>query len=130
MKKIFLDTSAYSAFKKNNKKVTELILEADSVHFSPIVLGELFSGFDGGRFQETNRKELKEFLQHPAVSILEMTEETAERYSLILHDLKKRGQPVPTNDLWIAASVMENGSVLVTADQHFQNVSQIQTVFV
>lgn len=129
MKKIFLDTSAYSAFKRNHPKTIESIAQADQIFINAVVLGELLSGFDRGRFREANRKELKEFLFHPAVTPLTLSEETAERYALIHNDLRSQGTPIPTNDLWIAASVMESGSLLLTADLHFKKIRQIQTLF-
>lgn len=128
MKELLLDTSGYSAFKQGLKEALETIRYADRVFLNAIVLGELFAGFDRGKLREANRKELKEFLQHPTVSVLPITEETAERYSFIYRDLKDRGSPIPTNDLWIAASVMEAGAGLLTADRHFLKVRQIQTI--
>ena len=31
-------------------------------------------------------------------------------------------RPLPTSNLWIAASALENGSLLVTRDEHFRSV--------
>ena len=127
MKSIFLDTSAYSGFKRGIPAVTQAIRDADHIYVNAIVIGELLAGFDLGKFREANRKELKEFLRSPTVSVHPLTEETAERYSFIYQDLRRRGKPIPTNDLWISACVMELGTGLLTADSHFQNVHQIQT---
>lgn len=129
MKGLLLDTSAYSAFKRGSEEILEAVRTADRVHLNSIVIGELLAGFDRGKFREANRRELKEFLNFPSASALPITEETAERYSFIYRDLRERGEPIPTNDLWIAASVMESGTVLVTADKHFLKVHQIQTIF-
>jgi tRNA(fMet)-specific endonuclease VapC len=130
LRKIFLDTSAYSAFKRGSSAVLEEIRQADQFFLNAVILGELFSGFDDGRFRTENRKELREFIAQPSVMIIPITEETAERYSTIFLHLKKQGRPVSTNDLWIAASVMETGSMLITGDRHFEEVPQIQTIFV
>ena len=35
------------------------------------------------------------------------------------------GTPIPTNDIWIAASAMEYGLSVVTTDQHYQKIPQI-----
>ncbi|MBI3541557.1 MAG: type II toxin-antitoxin system VapC family toxin [Deltaproteobacteria bacterium] len=129
MKKFFLDTSAYSLFKRGNAALIEKIKGADEVYLNAIVIGELLAGFDGGKFREVNRRELREFLEYPMVVVTPITEETSEKYSLIYNDLKNQGTPIPTNDLWIAASVMETGTCLMTADQHFQKVRQIQMDF-
>ena len=47
---------------------------------------------------------------------------TAEHYSNIFLQLKKSGKPIPTNDIWIAASAMENDMPLATFDKHFSNI--------
>ena len=52
-------------------------------------------------------------------------EATAERYALIYASLRAAGRPLPTNDLWIAASAMEHGAELVTLDRDFAPVAQI-----
>jgi predicted nucleic acid-binding protein len=59
------------------------------------------------------------------VRTVPISDETAERYASIDASLRTRGQPIPTNDLWIAASAMEHGTELVTLDRDFQKVSQI-----
>jgi len=129
LKTLFLDTSAYSFFKRGHPVVLEAIRHADRLYLNTIVLGELFSGFDRGKYRSQNRKELKEFLSHHSVKVFSLTEETAERYSFIYGALASAGTPIPTNDLWISASVVESGSILLTSDAHFLKVKQIQTLF-
>lgn len=130
MKSIFLDTSAYSAFKKNNADVIEAVKQADRLFVNSIVIGELLAGFDRGAFSRQNRAELREFLHQDVVIVSAVTEETAERYSLIYNYLKKRGKPITTNDMWIAASVLETGTYLITADKDFSNLEMIPSLVV
>jgi predicted nucleic acid-binding protein len=59
------------------------------------------------------------------VKLLDVTEETAERYAIILNSLWQAGTPIPTNDIWIAASAMEHGLELLTTDEHYQKVPQV-----
>jgi predicted nucleic acid-binding protein len=125
MNRIFLDTSAYSEFKKGNEEVIDLIRRADELYVNPVVIGELLSGFDGGKWRRQNREELDEFLRHDAVTTVDIDAETAERYSFVRQRLKKRGTPIPSNDMWIAASTMQTGSCLVTADSDFENLSEV-----
>ena len=61
----------------------------------------------------------------PRVKVVPTTAETAERYARIYAYLRSQGRPIPTNDLWIAASAMEHGAELITLDHHFQNMPQI-----
>lgn len=128
MRKFFFDTSAYSLFARGDEYCIEFVREADELYFNPIVIGELLAGFDGGKYKEQNRNDLRKFLTFSSVILQPISEETSERYSYVYHDLRKKGRPIPTNDLWIAASVMETGSILITADRHFQYVDPIQKI--
>ncbi|MBI2339481.1 MAG: type II toxin-antitoxin system VapC family toxin [Deltaproteobacteria bacterium] len=130
MRIIFLDTSGYSEFKRNNSQVIEEIRKADRLFVNPIVIGELLAGFDGGKYKQQNRRELREFLGRDSVTVHSISEETSERYSVIHQYLKKKGTPISANDLWIAASVLETGAHLVTADSDFLKLEMISTVMI
>ena len=120
--KIMLDTSAYVGFKRNVDEAVELIAGAGLVLFSPVVLGELLFGFrNGTRFSE-NMKDLRTFLAHDAVELVEIGGGTADRYARIAAQLKVQGTPIPTNDIWIAAHTMEYGAELITSDSHFEKI--------
>ena len=121
--KLLMDTSAYVAFKRNILDVVEIIVGAELILFSPVVLGELMFGFRyGAKFQE-NMNDLNEFLQHEAVEIVLIDKITSDRYSRIAVQLKRNGTPIPTNDIWIAAQSMEHGAELITSDRHFEKIN-------
>ena len=122
MKKIILDTNAYSAFLKGEVKVLNVLSGAETVYMSIIVIGELLAGFKGGSKEPKNRENLHRFLDKPTVSLLDATIETSEVFAIIKNTLKRSGTPIPINDVWIAAHAMETGSVLVTYDEHFKNI--------
>ena len=90
-----------------------------------MVLGELLAGFLMGRNEKRNRDILEDFLSSPRVTIVEIDEETSERYALIVQSLRMKGTPIPTNDLWIAASAMQHGLRVLTTDKHYLKVPQI-----
>ena len=125
--KVMLDTSAYSAYLRGNECVKRAIQEADEIYLNPIVLGELAAGFAHGKRERKNREILAEFLASPRVQVVPVDEETSERYAAILGYLWEKGLPIPTNDLWIAATAMQYGLKLVTTDEHFRRVPQIIT---
>ena len=125
MSRLTLDTSAYSAFKRNHADVVQHLRRAQEILVPTIVLGELLAGFEAGRRARRNRDELRLFLETPKVRLVSITAETAERYAVIYASLRASGQPIPTNDLWIAASTMEHGTELVTLDRDFGHVAQI-----
>jgi predicted nucleic acid-binding protein len=123
--KVMLDTSAYSAFLRGNEEVGQAIREADEIFLNPVVLGELLAGFVMGGKEKKNRDVLKEFLSSPRVSTVALDEETSERYAAIIAYLYEQGTPIPTNDLWIAATAMQYGLKLITTDSHYRRVPQI-----
>ncbi|MFH1633283.1 MAG: type II toxin-antitoxin system VapC family toxin [Chloroflexota bacterium] len=125
MTPLMLDTSAYTAFKLGDSTTLEAIRNAPKILIPLVVFGELLAGFEVGSRREQNRQELTAFLRNPRVQLMPVTADTAERYALIYAYLRQKGRPIPTNDLWIAASSMEHSSELLTADKHFCHVPQI-----
>jgi predicted nucleic acid-binding protein len=123
--KLLLDTSAYSAFLMGHSEVKAAIQEADEIYLNPIVLGELLAGFGMGKKEKRNRETITEFLSSERVHFIDIDGETSERYSAIYGYLRSNGKPVPTNDLWIAASAMQHGLKLLTMDKHFLAIPQI-----
>ena len=112
--RILLDSNAFSAFRRGNRFVTEQITRAEEVLLSVIVAGELLAGFHkGSRFQE-NVRDLQTFVKDPNVVVLQVTWTTAELFGRISDALRRRGTPIPTNDIWLAAHAMEANASLVT----------------
>ena len=122
MRKIILDTNAYVGFLRGDEKVLAYLAQASHVYMSVFVLGELFAGFRAGKKEKGNKKNLQRFLSKSTVSLLEATIETAEIFGLIKDSLRKSGNPIPVNDVWIGAHALETGSVLVTYDRHFSAI--------
>ena len=122
MRPILLDTNAYAEAKRGDDSIAEVIQCAETLAISPIVLGELLSGFEGGSRAKKNRDELQEFLQSSRIRIFSITPDTARFYSQVYFSLKNKGRPIPTNDIWIAAQVLENGCMLCSYDKHFKEI--------
>lgn len=78
MKKIVVDTNAYSRLMVGDTGVFEALANADTVYMSVFVLGELFAGFRGGVREAENRNILKQFLGKPTVIIIMASPETAD----------------------------------------------------
>lgn len=127
MRRLLLDTSAYSAFFRTHAEITQAVQRAERLYLSSVVLGELLAGFRKGSREEKNRTELREFLSSRRVEVLELDEETSERYALITDGLWKAGTPIPTNDLWIAASAMQHGLIVLTTDDDYLRIPQVVT---
>ena len=125
MKKVLLDTNAYVAFKKGKPGAIEILQMAGSIGICSVVLGELLSGFVNGSKETLNRLELAHFFDSPRVLLLPVDDETAEFYARIFHQLKRKGRPIPTNDLWIAAAAMQHGYAVFSYDKHFQDIENL-----
>jgi predicted nucleic acid-binding protein len=128
--RILLDTSAYASFMRGHPQVVGVIAEADEIYVSATILGEILAGFVAGSRSAQNRSGLARFLDSPRVRLVDVDEETSERYAVISGSLREAGTPIPTNDMWIAASAMQHGVRLLTLDAHFTRVPQILTIFV
>ncbi len=122
MRRILLDTSAYSLLFKGHPVVAETARLADQVCLNPIVLGELRTGFQLGSRAEKNEKDLEEYLDLPRVSVLQVDEETSRRYAMLKSHLQRHGTPMAANDLWIASTALQHGLELVTADSDFSRI--------
>ena len=119
---VTLDTSAYSQMRRGNQAILDVVRRSETIALSAIVLGELHSGFRAGNRCAENIAQLAQFLSKPSVRVLNVTEETALRYAEIDVYLRKRGRPIPRNDVWIAAVALEHGLHLVTLDAHFREI--------
>ncbi len=126
MKKILLDTNAFTRLFLGDDAVLEALSGAETVYLSVIVLAELHTGFSGSRREAENRRVLQRLMSKPTVQFLPAGEETASCFAFIKQQLKSSGTPIPLNDVWIAAHSMETGSVLITFDHHFSNVQGLR----
>lgn len=124
MKKITLDTNAYSALSQGILSVKQAIESADYIFVPIFVFAELLFGFKKGSREHENIALFNDFMKLPGVSFHLPTDETARIYADIALDLKQRGKPIPIHDIWIAASAVETGSAIITYDKHFLHIDQ------
>ena len=126
MRPVLLDTNAYTAFMLGEAAVVEVVAHAERMYVNSIVLGELLGGFAAGSREAKNRAELARFLDSPRVEVVPVTAQTADSYALVYSGLRRKGHPIPTNDLWIAASALELGAALLTRDSHFAQIDGLR----
>ena len=95
----------------------------DEIYLSVPALGELFFGAEKSQRIEENISQIYRLTaKFPVVSC---DQETAGHYGFLRNLLKKKGRPIPVNDLWIAASARQHGLTLVTRDGHFDYVEDL-----
>lgn len=128
MRRYCLDTSAYSFFNRGDQAVVEIIDSADWLGLPAVTLGELETGFLLGSRRRKNKDILREFMDNPVVEEISVHHAIAETYAEIVVALRRAGTPIPTNDIWIAASAYETNSTVLTYDSHFELIAQVKSV--
>jgi tRNA(fMet)-specific endonuclease VapC len=123
--RVLLDTNAYADLRRGREAVVERIRAAEEVLLSSVVAGELLYGFRLGSRFKRNLTELEAFLARPFVRFVPVTRVTADRYARIASTLRRKGTPIPTNDIWIAAHAVETGADLLSSDEHFSLVDGV-----
>jgi tRNA(fMet)-specific endonuclease VapC len=123
--RVALDTNRLTDLFQGDTELADRLGECDEVWIPLTVLGEIKAGFYGGSQQHRNEILFQSFLAKPTVGILLPARETAEHYARLFVQLKRAGTPIPDNDLWIAALVLEHDLQLITRDQHFERVPQL-----
>jgi tRNA(fMet)-specific endonuclease VapC len=127
--KVLLDTNAYVALRRGHAGVVDAVRNSSGIVFSAVVAGELLHGFYSGTRTAANLRDFEAFLDQPEVAFLPVSWVTADRFGRIASALKRKGQPIPSNDIWIAAQALETGANLVSLDRHFAQVDGLAWVF-
>jgi len=127
--KLVLDTNIYSDYAEGLPDVVDFMARSgESLYMPSIVLGELSFGFLKGRRRRFNEQKLDEIIKLLNIEVIDVTKDVARKYGLIYSTLVKKGTKIPINDVWIAACCMEIGGTLLTRDQHFKYVDQIESI--
>jgi predicted nucleic acid-binding protein len=108
--------------------VHDLLAAAEVVLMPATVLGELHGAFEFGSRAKENRVTLGEFLSEPFVKVVPTTADVARQYGRVYAALRKAGQPIPANDMWIAAATIDQGACLLTFDRDFEHVHGLDRV--
>lgn len=123
--KLALDTNRYTDLCRGEPEVVEIVEAAGRVCLPFVVLAELRAGFTMGTRGAENEQVLQRFLAKPGVEILWATEATIRCYAGLFRQLRRQGTPIPSNDLWIGALVVEHDLPLLTRDAHFRHLPQL-----
>jgi tRNA(fMet)-specific endonuclease VapC len=123
--RVALDTNRITDLFRGDAELAERLGTSEEVWIPLMVLGEIKAGFQGGTQRRRNEVLLNRLLAKPNVDVLLPTRETAEHYARLFVQLRRAGTPVPDNDLWIAALVLEHNLFLITRDQHFERIPQL-----
>jgi tRNA(fMet)-specific endonuclease VapC len=123
--RLALDTNRYADLARGDAALRDLLERAEAIFLPFVVLAELRAGFQGGGRAQQNERSLVRFLQQPGVEILWPSEATTRIWASLFLQLRRAGTPIPMNDLWIAAQVVEHDLALATRDAHFRHLPQL-----
>ena len=126
--RLALDTNRYTDLCRGNAEVVETMEGADEIWLPFVVLGELRAGFAVSTQGPRNEATLRRFLLKPGVDVLYADEQTIHHYASVYRQLRKQGTPMPTNDMWVAALVLQHSLTLYARDGHFDALPQLTRV--
>lgn len=126
--RVALDTNRYVDLCKGVVETVALLEEAEAVVLPFVVVGELRAGFVHGRRQAENEQILRRFLLKEGVRTLFADDQTTHHYASVFRQLRRQGTPIPTNDMWLAALVLQHNLVLHARDKHFDHLPQLVRV--
>ena len=121
---MILDTNALSAFVDGDASVGEMLRLQARAAIPVIVLGEFRYGIAESRHRSAYEAWLASHLQH--FDVLAVTDETAVTYAALRVALKRSGRPIPANDAWIAALALQHRLPVLSRDQHFDVVPDLE----
>lgn len=123
--RVALDTNRYVDLCKGVDETVALLEGAEAILLPFVVLGELRAGFAFGRRQAENERTLRRFLLKEGVRVLFADDQTTHHYASVFRQLRKQGTPIPTNDMWLAALVLQHNLALHARDRHFDHLPQL-----
>jgi predicted nucleic acid-binding protein len=123
---LILDTNALSAAAESEPAALQVVAQADRLFVPVVVLGEYRFGIAQSKHQSVYEKWLREWVA--AVNVLDVDNETTYSYASIGLELKKKGKPIPTNDLWIAALCTQHSLPLLSRDHHFDAIAGLRRI--
>ena len=123
--RVALDTNRYVDLCRGSAETVTLLEEAETILVPFVVVGELRAGFAHGRRQAENERVLRRFLLKDDVRVLFADDQTTHHYASVFRQLRKQGTPIPTNDMWLAALVLQHNLALHARDKHFDHLPQI-----
>ncbi|MEO8347938.1 MAG: PIN domain-containing protein [Acidobacteriota bacterium] len=121
---MILDTNALSAFVDGGAEVGNVLRRQARAAIPVIVLGEFRYGIAESRRRAAYEAWLESQLSH--FEVLAVTEETTIAYAALRVALRRLRRPIPANDVWIAALALQHRLPVLSRDQHFDVVPDIE----
>lgn len=121
-----LDTNIIIGLLVNDSKIVSELKKNIKISMPTIVLGELFYSAMNSIRKNENLSKVQRLAE--SIMVLNVDFNTALFYGEIKSSLKKKGTPLPENDIWIAALSIQHKLRLVSRDNHFKQIEGIQLI--
>jgi tRNA(fMet)-specific endonuclease VapC len=121
-----LDTSVAVAVLRDAGDARTWISGFTHVYLPAPVLGELRLGALVSNRPAENTAQIEAFAR--TCQLLVVSDDTTIWYARIKLQLRQKGKPLPENDIWIAASCLEHGVPIATADAHFLEIDDLVVI--
>jgi predicted nucleic acid-binding protein len=122
--RLLFDTSAYSAFMRGHERIRCAVRANEEIFLDSIVIGELTAGFIKDSRRKKMRRNCADFSRLRALDSW-MSPKKRLNDTQSSSWLWQASTPIPTHDVWIAATAMEYALSVVTTDDHYQKIPQI-----
>ncbi len=123
--RVALDTNRYVDLCRGVPDTVAVLEQAEAIVLPFVVVAELRAGFLHGRRTAENERTLRRLLLKPGVLVQYPDDQTTHHYATVYRQLRKQGTPIPTNDMWLAAIVLQHNLALHSRDAHFDHLPQI-----
>ena len=118
------DTNVITAWLKGESAIADKIDKAKEIYIPVIVVGELYYGALHSAHTEKNILDIENIASH--YKLLPVDESTTLAYGTIKAALRKKGKPIPENDIWIGAIARQHDLTIVTRDKHFKEIDGLK----
>jgi len=95
---------------------------------SSVTVGELYYGAYNSNKPLKHIKQIDDFLS--ICQVVAVEKGTAKIYGEIKTQLRKNGTPIPENDIWLSATAIEKGMILISRDKHLKLVENLELLFI
>lgn len=123
---ILLDSSVIIAHFRGKLDLFQLISPDEPLFMPLVALGELLKGALKSADPAKHQAKITALLK--VVAVLNPDSATAGHYAAVSVALEAKGQPVPENDLWIAAVALELEMPFATRDAHFDRIDGLAVI--
>jgi tRNA(fMet)-specific endonuclease VapC len=118
-----LDTNIIIALFAREASILQEASQAEAIFIPSVVLGELYYGARRSVRATENVARVDALVA--TLPILSCDTRAARQYGEIKDQLRRKGNPIPENDIWIAAIAFTHGLTLATRDAHLSQIDKL-----